>query len=194
MNGNDIEFLLEYLDRINAEIQKVRRAVTSIQEGVPFTEAFDEELFMEGNKEAASARSEIVVMMHHLLKFRFSTVDRALHSWFTRSIALPRREIIKDIEWNGNKQSYDKTIVMKILNNYGDVYKDAVKAYEDDAKKYQDLKPGLKYIPAECPWTLWDLASTPFDELLDMIPPFDKADEIRLEKRKELIVDFGHEI
>lgn len=86
-----VEYLEERLNRLTEELGKLRRALEAKKEGVPFTEEFDEELFLERD-EYKSARSEIVVMMHHLLKFCFSAVNRALHSWFTHSIALPRQK------------------------------------------------------------------------------------------------------
>lgn len=176
-----VEYLEERLDRLTEELGKLRRALEAKKEGVPFTEEFDEELFLERD-EYKSARSEIVVMMHHLLKFRFSTVDRALHSWFTRSIALPRQKIIRDTCWKiGTKnESYDKSIVNKLLEEYEEMYKESIKAYEDDADNYSDLKPGLKYIPVECPWTLRDLVRTPYPKLLEMIPAVDEEDEEHL--------------
>lgn len=189
----DMEFLLEHLNRINNEVQKVVRVIQAIQDGVPFTEAFDEELFLERD-EWKSVRSEIVVIMEHLLKFRFSTVNRSLHTWFSQSIAFKRREIIENIEWDEEDQSYDKNVVVKVLNKYENLYKNAAKSYEQAAGKYSDLKPGLKHIPVECPWTLWDLVSTPFDDLLAMIPAVDEEDKERLHERMELIIDYGHEI
>lgn len=78
----DEEFLLKYLDRINAQSQKVRGAVQAIQEGGPFTEAFDKELFTEGkhDREISAALRQTTRMMHHLLKFRFSTSKRPLRN------------------------------------------------------------------------------------------------------------------
>ena len=81
-----------------------------------------------------------------------------------------------------------KSIVNKILEEYEEMYQEAVKAYGIDAKKYSDLKPGLKYIPAECPWMLSNLVSTSFDELLSMIPSVDEEDEERLENEWNLLL------
>jgi len=189
----DMEFLLEYLDRINNEVQKVVRAIQSINEGVPFTEAFDEELFTEGKHDGDinTAIRQSTRMMHHLLKFRLSTSDRPLGNWYC-SISEARENLMDVTDWNLRKESYNKNVVRDVLNEYEDIYDKAIGRYEDDADNYPDLKPGLKYIPNEYPWTLRDLIRTPYPKLLAMIPPFDKADEIRLEKRMERIVELGY--
>lgn len=191
----DEDFLLEYLDRINAEIQKVRRAVQAINEGVPFTEAFDEELFTEGkhDREISAALHQATRMIHHLLKFRLSTSDRPLKSWYD-SIDDAREKLIEatDWYWGPRKDTYCSNVVKKVLDQYNDIYSNAIGAYEDDADNYPDLKPGLKYIPDECPWTLRDLIRTPYSKLLAMIPAVDEEDEERLEKRMERIVELGY--
>lgn len=162
----DEDFLLEYLDRINTEIQKVRRAVQAIQEGVPFTEAFDKELFTEGkhDREISAALRQTTRMMHHLLKFRFSTSERPLRNWYD-SISDVREKLIEATNW------------------YWDPRKDTY---------CTNVKLELKYIPNKCPWTLRDLIRTPYPKLLAMIPAVDKADEIHFEKRMDCIVELDY--
>lgn len=160
------EFLLEYLDRINAQIQKVRRTVQAIQEGDPFTEAFDEKLFTEGkhDREISAALRQTTRVMHHLLKFRLSTSECPLRNWYD-SIRDAREKLIEATDW--------------YLDSQKDTY-------------CTNVKLGLKYITNKCSWSLRDLIRTSYPKLLAMIPAVDKADEIHFEKRMDCIVELDY--
>lgn len=121
---------------------------------------------------SANALTDIVMMMNYLLEIH---TNASQGDYPQSCIASYRRKLIEEIKWNESEQSYDKTIVTKLLGNYGEIYKTSVCVYR--CKKDPNFKIGLKHIPEECPWTLWDLVSAPLYELLSMIPAVDEYDE-----------------
>lgn len=163
------EEIMERIDLLTDELSKIKRALQAVNEGIPFTESFNEELFEE-RADLKDAMSQMITMMHHLLKFRFCTTDRAKRGWFTRSIYLPRREIINDIEWRPLNRSYNKSVVKRISQELQTLYDNAKTNYIKDAKQYGDLKYGLQHLPEKCPWTLIDLVDGDYVDLLKMIP------------------------
>lgn len=187
----DLEYLEERIDRLAREMSKLKRALEVKKEGVPFTEEFDEELYLERD-ELKSTISQLSRMMHHLLKFRFSTSSRALKNWY-RTIKNSRDELIINTGWRIKNDSYDKTIVKRVIEIYDDIYDDSVILYKEDASKYPDLGSGLEHIPEKCPWTLRDLVRISYSELLAAISPFKDEDAKLLTTRINSINEFASE-
>lgn len=183
------EELTERVERLTLEMSKIGRALQAVSEGVPFEEAFDNELFEE-RADSKDAISQLIVMMHHLLKFRFGTNSDPKRGWFKNSISLPRMHITKDIGWRPAKRSYNKNVVNDISKEYESLYDDAKTMYEKDAKKYNDLKFGLAHLPEQCPWTLIDLVDTDYADLLRVIPAVDDPLD-QLDQAVELIDDLA---
>ncbi len=63
-------------------------------------------------------------------------------------------------------------LIKYIKENIQRSYDIGVKNYKNAAKKYPDLKDGVKYIPPECKWSLEELTNlnVTIEELLAKLP------------------------
>lgn len=165
MNENEtILEILNRIDRLNDELRKIKNAVICIQEGKDVTESFDEEVYTEDSDAFVIASSNLSRMMEHLLKLKYSTSTRFIRKW-TNEIETGFRRIVQDRSGWYTKKS--KTNVIKDLREgIQDIYDYGITFYIKDAKKFDNLKDGIKLIPKECPWTLDELMELDIDELL----------------------------
>ena len=166
------EEVMERVELLTAELAKIKRALVAVNEGVPFTEAFNDELLVEW-ADVKHAKYQLIEMMHHLLKFRFCTTDYAYRHWFSERISLSRRELQADIEWRPLTCSYDQNIVNEIMREFDELYNNAKAMYVRDAEGRSNLAYGLEHLPEKCPWTLIDLVDKNYSDLLRMIPAID---------------------
>lgn len=172
MNKNEItaEEILERSDRLAREMTRLRNAFKAILEGVPFTEAFDEEVYLEGTQEKKSSEKHLARMIEHLLKLKYCTNDRNNNTW-VKEIRNHKDEVIDITRWEWKKK---ETIVINYLKeNLQEIYEQSITWYKKDAKEYTDLRDGLDWIPEECPWTLEKLLDDDIDELLEKLPMID---------------------
>lgn len=165
MNENEtILEILNRIDRLNDELRKIKNAVICIQEGKDVTESFDEEVYTEDSDAFVIASSNLSRMMEHLLKLKYSTSTRFIRKWINE-IETGFRRIVQDRSGWYTKKS--KTNVIKDLREgIQDIYDYGITFYIKDAKKFDNLKDGIKLIPKECPWTLDELMELDIDELL----------------------------
>ena len=168
------DYLVTHVNRLENYVNTLKEAVSQYNSGVPYDESFKDifEAHIELYEEKADikdARNEVIRLMEHLLKIRFVTNTRNLPSWFKRSVAFPRKEIISDIDLRISRKKYKEK-------------------YEYE---YDDLKFGEKHLPEECPWTLMDLVTKYYDELLRMIPLVDDEDYYFLEEKIELVMELA---
>lgn len=168
MNENEtILEILNRIDRLNDELRKIKNAVICIQEGKDVTESFDEEVYTEDSDAFVIASSNLSRMMEHLLKLKYSTSTRFIRKW-TNEIETGFRRIVQDRSGWYTKKS--KTNVIKDLREgIQDIYDYGITFYIKDAKKFDNLKDGIKLIPKECPWTLDELMELDIDELLEKL-------------------------
>ena len=168
MNENEtILEILNRIDRLNDELRKIKNAVICIQEGKDVTESFDEEVYTEDSDAFVIASSNLSRMMEHLLKLKYSTSTRFIRKWINE-IETGFRRIVQDRSGWYTKKS--KTNVIKDLREgIQDIYDYGITFYIKDAKKFDNLKDGIKLIPKECPWTLDELMELDIDELLEKL-------------------------
>lgn len=198
------DYLVTHVNRLENYVNTLKEAVSQYNSGVPYDESFKDifEAHIELYEEKADikdARNEVIRLMEHLLKIRFVTNTRNLPSWFKRSVAFPRKEIISDIDLRISRKKYkekyeyeyDENIFRETSENFDKLYENAVANYEDAADDYDDLKFGEKHLPEECPWTLMDLVTKYYDELLRMIPLVDDEDYYFLEEKIELVMELA---
>jgi hypothetical protein len=168
MNNNE-KFMeaLERIDKLNNELRKIKNVIICIQEGQEVSEDFDDEIFMEDSDAFVIASSNLSRMMEHLLKLKYSTSTRFIRKW-TNEIETGFRRIVQDRSGWYTKKS--KTNVIKDLREgMQDIYDYGITFYIKDAKKFDNLKDGIKLIPKECPWTLDELMELDIDELLEKL-------------------------
>ena len=168
MNENEtILEILNRIDRLNDELRKIKNAVICIQEGKDVTESFDEEVYTEDSDAFVIASSNLSRMMEHLLKLKYSTSTRFIRKW-TNEIETGFRRIVQDRSGWYTKKS--KTNVIKDLREgIQDIYDYGITFYIKDAKKFDNLKDGIKLIPKECPWTLDELMELDIDGLIEKL-------------------------
>ena len=168
MNENEtILEILNRIDRLNDELRKIKNAVICIQEWKDVTESFDEEVYTEDSDAFVIASSNLSRMMEHLLKLKYSTSTRFIRKW-TNEIETGFRRIVQDRSGWYTKKS--KTNVIKDLREgIQDIYDYGITFYIKDAKKFDNLKDGIKLIPKECPWTLDELMELDIDGLIEKL-------------------------
>ena len=166
MNDEVIE-LIERVERLSEELSRVKRAIIAASNGTPFTEAFDEELYLEASDKRDSCYSNLARMMQHLLKAKYSTDDSFKAGWIKEADGRFRDYIIDKSKWLEKRP--DKNIVNHLLNNLQDIYDLAIKQYQKSAKEHSDLVDGIKLIPKECPWTLDELMDETIEYLLNKL-------------------------
>ncbi len=193
-------YLVTHVNKLEDYVNTLKEAVSQYNNGVPYDEAFKDifEAHIELYEEKAdikNARGEVMRMIEFLLKIRFVTNTRNIQNWFCRGVASSRREIIDDIELRRKRNiieyEYDKNIFRETSENFDKLYESAVANYEDAADDYDDLKFGEKHLPEECPWTLMDLVTKYYDELLRMIPLVEDEDYYFLEEKIELVMELA---
>ena len=165
MNDNE-KFMeaLERIDKLNNELRKIKNMIKCIQEGQEVLEDFDDEIFMEDSDGFVIASSNLSRMIEHLFKLKYSTSTRFIRKW-TNEIETTFRRIPQDRSGWYTKKS--KTNIIKDLREgMQDIYNYGITFYMKDAKKFDDLKDGIKLIPKKCPWTLDELMELDIDELL----------------------------
>lgn len=166
--NNEFNEALERLDMLTAEIERIKRALLAAKEGVPFTEAWNEEVFLEAKQDEKKGRAYLSRMIEHLLKAKYCTNDRNYDHW-RGEINTFRTKTIDITGWK-SKRNKDTNLINTLTDDLDDIYEVAIEYYEDDAKEYPDLIDGLELIPEECPWNLADLMNNSIDELLDKLP------------------------
>lgn len=172
MNRNDYELIMEKIENVCNQFRALKNALIKyengeVPEGISFNQLLDDELFEESYSDRKDdCITEIGIIIEHLLKIKYCTNDRN-HSVWVNSIRIHRGTFIGYVKW-GNKKSVDR-LIEYTSENIEDCYEHGVVLYRKASNDYPDLKPGLKYIPAECPWTLEELIDDSIDVLLDKI-------------------------
>lgn len=168
MNENEtILEILNRIDRLNDELRKIKNAVICIQEGKDVTESFDEEVYTEDSDAFVVASSNLSRMMEHLLKLKYSTSTMFIRKW-THEIEYTFRRTVQDRSgWYTKKPNTN--VIKDLREGIQDIYDYGITFYMKDAKKFDDLKDGIKLIPKECPWTLDELMELDIDGLLEKL-------------------------
>ena len=164
--SDELKMLYERVDMLKDEIDKVERAIVSIQNGVPFTEAFNEEVYLEAKQEQKQSYSALMRMIEHLLKIKYCTNNRNYDHW-CGEVENHRNRVSDYILWGTKKQ--DTNLKKYLENNIQDVYEDGIKEYKKNAQKYSDLIDISKLIAKECPECPWDLEQLMDDDIEDLL-------------------------
>lgn len=165
---NKLDEALERLNMLTEEMLRIKRAILAAKEGVPFAEAWNEEVFLEAKQDEKKGRAYLSRMIEHLLKVKYCTNDRNYDHW-RGEINTFRAKTIDIIDWK-SKRRKDINLINILINDLDDIYEVAIEYYEDDSKEYSDLIDGLELIPEECPWNLSELMNDSIDELLSKLP------------------------
>lgn len=165
--NNEFNEALDRLDMLTEEVERIKRALLAAKEGVPFTEAWNEEVFLEAKQDEKKGYSMLYRIMEHLLKIKYCTNDRNHDHWIGE-INTFRSKILDLTLWGKRKR--DTNLIKYLDNNIQDIYADAVDEYEKGSEEYPDFIGGLKLIPEECPWNLSELMDNSIDELLSKLP------------------------
>lgn len=170
MDDNDkFREALERLDLMHEEMAKLRRALISIQDGTPFTEAFNDEFLEEILKsDEVRASYHVASEIEQLLEMKYCTNNRNYDNWVT-SIDTHREEVIMLTSWLSRKNQY-VYLINRLKEEMQDHYETGIELYKREMKKYQDLREGLTYIPEKCPWELDELMDDDIEDLLEKLP------------------------
>lgn len=174
MNNDQFNEAIERLEMLSEEVERIKRALLAAKEGMPFTEAWNEEVFLEAKQEEKKGKAYLSRMIEHLLKVKYCTNDRNYDHWIGE-INTFKAKTIDITDWK-SKRKRDTNLINTLTDDFDDIYDVAIEHYEDDAKEYPDLRDGLELIPEECPWNLSELMDDSIDELLDKLP-IEKEDE-----------------
>lgn len=178
--SSDYEFIMEKIENVHNQLMALKNALIKYENGevpgdVSFSQLLDDELFEESYSDRKDdCITEIGIIIEHLLKIKYCTNSRN-HSVWVNSIRTHRGTFIGYVKW-GNKKSVDR-LIEYTSENIEDCYEHGVVLYTRDSKDYPDLRPGLKHIPDECPWTLEELMDESIDYLLDKIDTNDDEEE-----------------
>jgi Domain of unknown function DUF29. len=162
----DNEELLERVEMLYEEMCRVKRAVYASINGEAFTEAFNEEVYLEAKQEQKQSYAALMRMIEHLLKIKYCTNNRNYDHW-CGEIENHRNRVSDYILWGTKKQ--DTNLKKYLENNIQDVYEDGIKKYKKDAQKYSDLIDISKLIAKECPECPWDLEQLMDDDIEDLL-------------------------
>lgn len=172
MNNKDYELIMEKIENAVNRLMALKNALIKyengeVPEGVSFDQLLDDELFEENYSDRMDdCITEISIVIEHVLKIKYCTNNRN-HGVWASSIRTHRGTFSKYVRW-GAKKPIDKYIKYT-SEHIEDCYDYGVALYRKASNDYPDLKPGLKYIPDECPWTLEELIDDSIDVLLDKI-------------------------
>lgn len=164
--SDELKMLYERVDMLKDEIDKVERAIVSIQNGVPFTEAFNEEVYLEAKQEQKQSYSALMRMIEHLLKIKYCTNNRNYDHW-CGEIENHRKEVFKHTLCGTDDE--DKNLVKYINSKIQKIYEAGIKEYKKDAQKYSDLIDISRLIAKECPECPWDLEQLMDDDIEDLL-------------------------
>ena len=169
MMGNDDVFkeALERLDILTNELNRIKRAVISVNNGVPFNEAFELEVFLEEKQFEKKCRKYLTTMMEQLLKMKYCINTRNHRQW-ENTIKRSRRDVMDEVEWKSKRR--DANLYKFITSNMQDFYEAAISYYKDAAAEYSDLRDGIEMIPEEVPWTLEELMDQDINSILNKLP------------------------
>ena len=155
--------LMERLDRMTDEISRIKRALIAASEGIPFTEAFDDELYMESKQQEDLIYYALMIAIEDLYKIEYCINDRNKKHW-AHEVEVQIEIAKKHMMWKTKR--LNRNLVNRIEKSLDDIHDDAISRYQDDAKKYSDLLGELGYISAKCPWTLDELMNISIDDLI----------------------------
>jgi hypothetical protein len=170
--NTELRLLLDRVERVTEELRRVKNAIIAVSEGRTFTEAFDEELYLE----AADIRNKTIRylsrMIEHLLKLAYSDsniiYEENKNGWIK---TVNKHQIRAQDELNWGMIS-NKGDINYVSNRIQEAYEGGIYFYKLAIKKkgYEDLIKGLDLIPDECPWTLEELMEDNINELFDKLP------------------------
>jgi|GEM_PF-1805178 len=168
----DVEYLRNRIVLLTDELHRINRALQQIQEGIPMTEAFDAELYLEAKEQQRSARSFLETIMLHLLKLKYCTNNRNHNEW-RLTVTTKQYELRQKTEWNYS--NFDKNdCIIFLKENFEKSYMNAIKEYNELLDEYSDLKDNVLYIPNNCPWSLDELISGKISSLMNKLPDPDE--------------------
>jgi hypothetical protein len=167
-DNRKLDDALERLDALTKEIHKIKLALNSASEGVPFSEAWDEEVYLEDANAIDKTTAYLARMMQHLLKIKYSISSLYVDDW-TKEVEDYQNRLIDITRWINEKKRFTN-VINHLTDDLDEIYKDAVNLYKKDARKYEDLQWNIKYIPEECPWAFMELMDETINELLEKLP------------------------
>ena len=179
---------LDRIDRLARELSKLRRAVEAFQEGMPFDETFDEEIFTEGKQDRSTIKFFLPNAYYNLLKLRFRDThckfknwysDRTFRYWYD-TVKEARDKLREILEWNTLDKSGYGILMDFARENISKFYESAIYQYEKDAKKLPEVQKSLELLPKECPWTLEEFLDEYISDMIQKIPLSDDEDEDRI--------------
>lgn len=162
-----IKAAFKRLELITEELGRVKRALQAAQEGKPFDEAFNEELYLAEADRARSLNNHLMILMEHLLKLKYCAANRCHNEWL-KMYRRTRNDVITASEWLSDNP--DIILINDMKEHLAERYKYAIQGYIHASKEYDDLKPNMNYIPDGCPWTLENLIDDTLSELLNKLP------------------------
>jgi len=160
---DELRLALERVERLTEELSKVKRALMAVGDGVPFTEAWNDELYLEARSDIRKAKSYLSRIMEHLLKLSFSTSTNS-HDYWKKEIHSFRQNLGLHLEWDSNRDiNIINQMELQILN----IYKQAVGLYRRDIFNNPFLLDS-KYLPEELPssWTVTSLMDADIEQLV----------------------------
>jgi len=156
----ELTMMMERVNRHTEELARIKRALIAMSQGKTFTEAFDEELYLEGTKrDAKPANKFMKQIIIHIFKLKYGN-DTLTRRKLSEEIKLFREEI--DNITDRDTEDPDVNVLCLVEKNISLAYRRAFNEFERildaDPKSYH--VSSMNSMPKECPWT--------FDEIMDM--------------------------
>lgn len=178
LNNKEFTEAFNRLEAVTEELGRIRRALEAVKDGIPFEEAFNEEIYLEAvdRSKCKNLSAEIVC---HLLEMRYSS-NKMLYKHWEKEVIEFREQICREIDWDlhlkrmAKKKGYahDSNAVSFMRFNLQEYYEIGITYYEKLVrnKKYPDLPPIDGIIPEECPWALEEFLDGDIDEIISKLP------------------------
>jgi len=170
---NEKEMLLEALDRLNRttdELGRIKRALEAVQQGIPFNEAYDEELYSEASvrSDGNRATSYVTVIIVHLFKLKYGDNIYG-HSNLLDEIEEARKQITIITKWDAEDRDLNIVKHTDAPLAYIRARNEFKRILEKNPKEYRINVDYIRKIPIDSPWSLKQLMDDDPNELIENI-------------------------
>lgn len=170
--NDEFKMILERVEMLTEELNRLKQALHAAAKGVPFNEAFNEEVYQEAKSLESEVFNKSSELMEHLLELAYcpSDVDytRDNKHLIHEIKKVFHRDLYNILRW-GTKKPYT-LLINYVKNNIKDAYDNAISLFKNDFKKNSMLNEVTNLFPVECPWTLEELMEDSVSDLLSKLP------------------------
>ena len=163
-----IKYTINHLDRVEAELQKLRRALIAQLNGEEFNEEFDDEISGLTN-DLAEMEHNVVLIIVSILDLKFANSEYGhyeewRHEWINK--------FIDSSTWLSVYTTSNSSISLigkALQTEIDELYKEAVDLFLDQTTYIAVFTSNDYMLPEVCPWTIEELSTKNIQELKNMI-------------------------